>query len=380
MRVLVASGEFKGTLSSKEACRAIASGIRKAHPGWKVELMPISDGGDGLLEALTSAPHAKFKRMTVSATGPMGEKIKAPYLLWKKKGQKISAVIESAKICGLALVPPNRRNPMLASTYGLGEVMLEALRHRVGSIYVGLGGSATVEAGSGMAQAMGVKISDSQGKSLGLGCSWLIHAASMNNSKLKKRLRRAKVYGITDVKNPLLGAKGAARVFGPQKGATPEQVEAMERSLTQWAHAAKESLKKDVSKLEGAGAAGGLGAGLMVFCDAKLLDGAETVFDLVEARRRIKEADLVVVGEGRLDKTTLYGKAPYSAAQLAKKLGKKTVGLFGSAAAEASGVARRMGLSHWAVVSPKASNSAVSVDKAFLYLERGAARLFKTIP
>lgn len=376
MRVIVAATSFKGTLSAPRACRAIAKGITRAKPKFEISLLPVSDGGDGLVDSLMNAMPGHWRKMTAKVQGPLGDPVSASYLLGRWAG-KFSAVIESASACGLALVPEKRRNPMHAASFGLGQLMIEARRHRVKAIYVGLGGTATIDAGCGMAQAMGARLLDASGRPIGLGCAWLGQIEKIELGKFKKYFGGIRFFALTDVRNPLLGARGAARVFGPQKGASPEQIEAIEKNMVHFSRVLRETSGKDVEKEAGAGAAGGLGAGLAAFCSAKLLPGVETVLHLIDAKSKIKNADAVVVGEGMLDATTLSGKAPQGTAALARRFGKKVYGCFGVAPATEARLAKRLGLSGYRTLLQETSGSrAKAMQNPEKYLESAAYKLF----
>lgn len=342
MNIVVALTSFKGTLNALAACQAAALGFKKAYPKAEITILPVSDGGDGLIEAVAS--RHKTTKVGVNVSGPLGEPAQCEYLLFKKDKEKV-ALIESAMAIGLGLVAPARRNPALTTTYGLGKVIQHALGRRVKAIYVGLGGSSTQDGGCGLAQALGVKLLDADKKQIGFGCGWIGALDSIDVTRRDKRLKKVKIYALSDVTNPLLGEQGTARVYAPQKGATPEQVEAIEKNLKRLAEIVKRDLQLDVSNFPGSGAAGGLGAGLVGFLGANILPGATTVLELINAKEVISKADLVIVGEGKLDNQTLQGKAPQAVSILAQSLGKKVYGIFGQIAGEPADMARQLGLS-----------------------------------
>lgn len=303
MRVLIAPNAFKGSLSVLEACRAFAKGTASVHPGAQLDWMPIADGGDGLMDALLFAKTGRV--LKTRARGPLGARVTAPWALLKDG----TACVEMARASGLALV--ERREPMRASTEGTGDLIAAAAAKGAKLIVVGLGGTASSDGGTGMARALGWRFLDARGRDVKPGAEGLLELARViPGPKLG-----AKVIGVTDVVNPLLGPRGSARVYGPQKGASPAQVRRIERGLANLARLAGPALARKA----GAGAAGGCGFGLMAFLDAELAPGAAFVLRACGAEKRVKAADAVLSGEGRLDGTSFYGKAPVELARLARR-------------------------------------------------------------
>ncbi len=325
MKIVIAPASFKGSLLPLEAARAIELGVRSALPPAETVLAPVADGGDGTLEAILYAQGGNPQEATV--TGPLGFPIKAS---WAVLLNGDTAVIEMAAASGLALLPPGRRDPMHATTYGVGELIRVALDQGCRRIIVGLGGSATVDGGAGMAQALGVGLYDRSGRPLPPGGAALASLARVDLSGLDQRMSECQVAAAYDVANPLLGPDGAARVYGPQKGATAAMVAQLEEGLSRLAEVVKRDLGLNVADLPGAGAAGGLGAGLAAFLGARLISGVEFVLDAVGLRAKLAGAHLAFTGEGTLDYQTAYGKAPAGVARMARELRIPVVALAGS--------------------------------------------------
>jgi len=333
MKVLVAPCTFKGSLSARRAAAAIARGLAAA--GLETAELPLSDGGEGLVDCFLALPGAE--RVEIEATGPMGRPVPAAYALLfpspKPKAQSPKpsvAVIEMAASSGLPLVPEAERNPMLATTRGFGELIRDAARRGARSLILGIGGSATVDGGSGMAAALGVRLLDDRGRALADGGGALEKLSRIDAGGLDPAVRALDIKVACDVDSPLLGPTGAARMFGPQKGATPEMVERLEAALARLADRIRLDLGREVAALPGAGAAGGLGAGLVAFLGARLVPGADLVMDALGFDQRLRSARCLVTGEGALDAQSLRGKAPVAAARRAARAGAPAVALVGT--------------------------------------------------
>lgn len=303
--VLVAPNAFKGSLSGSQAARAMARGVRRARPGARVVLRPIADGGDGLIECLRAFSGGRL--VSVAVHGPNGERRRASYL-WTPSSR--TAVVEMARASGLALVAPAERRPLAATSRGTGELIGDAVRRGARTVIVGLGGSASHDGGAGMARALGARLLDASGRELPDGAKPLLRLRRVEARAVRALLSGVKVVALTDVTTPLLGPRGSAPVFGPQKGAAPAQVRVLERALANYARVVARDLGVKIAFAAGGGAAGGLGAGLLAFARAKLVPGADWVLDRLEMSRLLRKAGLVLTGEGRLDRTSLYGKAP----------------------------------------------------------------------
>lgn len=314
MKIIIAPDSFKGNLSALEVAKLIEKGIRRVYPKVKIVKVPMADGGEGTVRSLVDATKGRIIRKEV--TGPLSRKVKASYGIL---GDGKTAIIEMASASGLPLVPKSKRNPLLTTTYGTGELIKAALDRGCRKIIVGIGGSATVDGGAGMAQALGVRLLDKKGREIGFGGGALQNLEKIDISKLDGRIRKIKVLVASDVDNPLTGPKGAARVYAPQKGASPSMVKRLEKNLKRYASIIKRDLKKDIKNISGTGAAGGLGAGLIAFLDAKIRLGVNIVIETVRLEKHLKDADLVITGEGKMDSQTIYGKTPIGVAKLAKR-------------------------------------------------------------
>ncbi|MGB3958921.1 MAG: glycerate kinase, partial [bacterium] len=288
MRIIIAPDSFKGSLTAAEVAASIERGVKRVLPQAETIPVPLADGGEGTVDALVSATGGRL--VTKEVTGPLGERVKASYGLL---GDGETAVIEMAAASGLPLVPLEKRNPMLTTTYGTGELILAALDEGCRRIIIGIGGSATNDGGAGMAQALGVKLLDEEGLDIPYGAAGLARLDRIDISSLDRRLAQVEVLVACDVDNPLTGPRGAARVYGPQKGADPQMVEELDQILGRFAAIILRDLGKDVKDIPGAGAAGGLGAGLMAFLNGRLAPGVELVLAAVKLEERIqKGADL----------------------------------------------------------------------------------------
>ena len=325
MKVVIAPQAFKGNLSAKDAARAIARGVGQADPTIQCVLAPVADGGDGTVEVLVEATGGRF--LSTQVTGPLGEEVAAR---WGVMGDGKTAVIEMALVSGLALVPPRRRDPRITTSYGTGQLIRQALQNGYRRIIVGLGGSATNDGGAGMAQALGAHFLDEDGREIPLGGSALARLASIDPSRLHPGLAEAEVTAATDVNNPLCGPTGASEVYGPQKGATPAVVKELDQALRVYADVLERSMDKRVADTPGAGAAGGLGAGLMAFADATLHSGIDLICEAIGFDSHLDGADLLITGEGRIDASTAFNKAPVGVAKRAKAKGVSVVALAGS--------------------------------------------------
>jgi len=303
LKVIVAPDSFKECLSASQVAWAIARGVRRASPRCVIDEIPLADGGEGTVEVVREASGGRSYRATVQ--GPMGGPVKARYAV---VGSGDTAVVEMAAASGLHLVKPKKRDPLRATTYGTGELILKAARRGVKRIIVGLGGSATVDGGAGMAQAIGVRLLDGRGRELKRGGGALKSLRAVDVSGRDPALDGVEILGACDVRNPLCGRTGAALVYGPQKGATPSQAVRLDGYLRNMAKVVRRDVGVKVLDMPGAGAAGGLGAGLAAFAGATLGSGVELVLDAVDFRKRIRGASLIITGEGRLDRQSAYGK------------------------------------------------------------------------
>ncbi len=314
--ILAAPDSFKGSLSAARAARALAEGVRRVLPEEEVLEVPLADGGEGTVDALLASLGGK--KVPARVQGPLGEPVEAFFGLMED-GR--TAVVEMAAASGLPLVPPGKRDVLRASTFGTGELIRLALEAGAREIVVGLGGSATCDGGAGMARALGFSLLDKKGREIPPGGGALAFLEKIDSSRRHPALEGTRILGACDVANPLLGEKGAARVFAPQKGASPKEVELLEEGLRRLARVLRDQLGRDVADLPGAGAAGGLGAGLAGFLGASLEPGFELVARSVGLEEKVRAARLALTGEGRLDAQTSMGKAPQGVIRLAQKAG-----------------------------------------------------------
>lgn len=324
MKIVIAPDSFKESLSADKCAQAIKAGFADVFPDAEYVCLPIADGGEGTVEAMVAATGGRIVYLAV--TGPMGEPVKAFYGL---TGEGKAAVIEMAAASGLMLVSPQARNPMVASSYGTGELIRHALDAGIRHIILGIGGSATVDGGMGMAQALGVRFIDAQGEALVAGGEALARLAQIDMAGLDARLHECVIEVACDVDNPLTGPRGAAAVFGPQKGATPAMVEALERGLVNYARVLEALTGDDLSTLAGGGAAGGMGIAAGVFLGAELKPGIDIVLSAVKLEQAMEHATFVITGEGRIDSQTAGGKAPVGVASIARRHNVPVIGIAG---------------------------------------------------
>ena len=320
-RVVLAPDKFKGSLTAAEVGDALAAGMLDVLPGLDVIKLPVADGGDGTVAAALSAG---FEEIIVDAVGPTGEPVQAAYALHGNR-----AVVELAAVVGLSMLPGGRLDPLTSSTYGLGLVIADAIRRGAQTIVLGLGGSASTDGGAGMAQALGARLLDADGHDLSHGGGALQGLARLDLRALRETLGSSSIMVASDVDNPLLGADGAAAVFGPQKGADTHQVEALERGVRRWSELVSRATGRNDADRPGAGAAGGAGFAALALLNAKIRPGIELILELVDFDRRIVGADLVVTGEGSLDDQSLAGKAPVGVARAAARSGVPVVAVAG---------------------------------------------------
>ena len=329
MKIVIAPDSYKESLSALEVAQAVEAGFRQVFPDADYVLVPVADGGEGTVDAMVAATGGRKETVTVS--GPLGEPVEAFYGL---TGDGDTAVIEMAAASGLALVPPDRRNPLLTNSRGTGELIRAALDAGARRFILGIGGSATNDGGAGMVQALGVRLLDLEGRELDGSGGDLARLERIDVSALDPRLAECRIEVACDVDNPLTGARGASAVFGPQKGATPEMVQVLDANLARLARIVGRDLGVAVDTVPGAGAAGGMGAAMLAFFGATLKPGIEIVTAAVDLDDHVRDADLVITGEGRIDFQTVHGKTPIGVARVAKRHGKPVIGIAGSLGAE----------------------------------------------
>lgn len=313
MKAVVAIDSLKGSLSSMEAGNAIAEGIYRADAEAKVEVRPLADGGEGTVDALVQGMNGSLRKVRV--TGPLGEKVDAAYGIIEEK----MAVIEMSAAAGITLVPDEKKNPLFTTTYGVGEMIRDAIEKGCRKFVVGIGGSATNDGGIGMLQALGYDFLDSKGNAVPYGAKGLEALAEIRKEHVLPELTQCEFKVACDVTNPLCGPLGASAVYGPQKGATPEMVREMDQWLADYAKLAANCSERADAEHPGTGAAGGLGFAFLTFTNAVLESGIKIVLEETKLEQYIQDADIVITGEGRLDGQTAMGKAPVGVAKLAGK-------------------------------------------------------------
>lgn len=335
MKIILAPDSFKGNLTSLQVATALEKGVKRVLPKANCIKVPMADGGEGTVQSLVDATGGQFVRKRV--TGPAGLKISARYGILSD-GE--TAVIEMAEASGLPLVSDKDMNPLKTTTYGTGELILDAVKRGAKTIIIGIGGSATNDGGVGMAQALGVRFLNKREQEITeLGAGGMLNKiAGIDLTNIDSQVKRAKIIVASDVNNPLCGAKGASVVFGPQKGATPAMVKILDANLRHLGKVIKTELNKNVVNLKGAGAAGGLGAGLVAFTKARMKSGIDIVLEATHFAKHAKGADLVITGEGRVDFQTAFGKTPSGVAKAARKQGVATIAVGGGLADDANGV------------------------------------------
>ncbi|MEM6162109.1 glycerate kinase [Erwinia sp. P6884] len=325
MKIVIAPDSYKESLSAQQVATQIELGFREIFPDAHYVKLPVADGGEGTVEAMVAATDGHIVRLDV--TGPLGESVPAFYGL---SGDGSCAYIEMAAASGLELVPAAKRDPLITTSWGTGELIRNALDKGVEHFIIGIGGSATNDGGAGMVQALGAKLLDKRGEQIGFGGGELSSIDSIDMREFDARIQHCRFEVACDVTNPLLGKEGASAVFGPQKGATPELVTQLDNALAHYAGIILRDLGIDVLSVPGGGAAGGMGVALHAFCQAELRRGIEIVTEALGLDELVKEATLVITGEGRIDSQTIHGKVPIGVAKVAKRYNKPVIGIAGS--------------------------------------------------
>ena len=362
MKIVIAPQEFKGSLSAVQAAQAMAEGLRRALPDATLALVPMADGGPGTVEAMVAAAE-NGQRMTAAAHDALGRPLAAAWGIIDGS----TAVIEMAAASGLTLLTEDERDPRIASTYGTGELVRAALDAGCRRIIVGIGGSATNDGGAGMAQALGARLLDDAGQDLPPGGAALARLSRIDASGLDPRLGQCRLLAASDVFNPLCGPQGASLVYGPQKGATPAVAQELDAALRRYAQVIERDLGVRVLDLAGAGAAGGLGAGLVAFLGAELVPGAQLVAEAAGLRQKLAGADLALTGEGRLDAQTSFGKAPWEVARLARDCGLPVIAIAGSLAED------------WKPALDKAFDAVVAITPRAMSIQEAMAQGAKLV-
>ncbi len=375
MKVVVAIDSFKGSLSSYELGETIERGIKKVYGDAEVTKVPIADGGEGTVEALVEGTGGEF--IDIEVMGPLMRPVTARYGIM---GNGKTAVMEMAAASGLPLVAPEERDPSKTTTYGTGEIIRDAVARGCREFLVGIGGSATNDAGLGMMQALGYKFFDRDGNELGYGGEIMERVAHIDSSKALPELAECEFLIACDVDNPFHGSRGAAHVYGRQKGADDAMVETLDRGLVVLAETLKRELKKDVAELPGAGAAGGLGGGFVAFLDGRLEPGIDIVLKEVDMAREIDGADFVITGEGRIDFQSVMGKAPTGVSKLCKEHGIPVIAIAGCVADDADATHDYGIEALFSTINyPVSLEDAMEHDRARLFVEKNVEEIFRLI-
>ncbi len=369
MKIVLAPDSFKESLSALQVAESIERGFKQVLPNAEYVKVPMADGGEGTVQSLVDATGGRIIKKTV--TGPLGEAAEAFFGIL---GNEKTAVIEMAAASGLHLVPATKRNPLLTTTRGTGELIAAALEYNVNHIIIGIGGSATNDGGAGMARALGARFLNSDGQEITEGGGALSDLAAIDLSSLDSRLAHVKIEVACDVDNPLIGPKGASAIFGPQKGATPEIVNQLDENLAHYAEIIEKDLGVKIADVPGAGAAGGLGGGLLAFMQAELSRGVDIVMEAAKLSDIIAGADLVITGEGKIDGQTIFGKTPIGVAKTAKKHGVPVIGIAGNIASDSDAV-HEYGIDAIFSIIP----GVVSLQEAFLHADEFVERTARNI-
>lgn len=371
---VLAPDSFKESMTAVAACDAMQRGIQRVLPNARCISVPMADGGEGTVDAIVAA--CSGRKISVEVTGPLPHQKVPSYLGLIDNDQ--TAVIEMALANGIQLLEPMQRNPLLASTHGTGELIRAALDLGVSKIIVGLGGSATNDAGAGMVQALGAQFFDSHQEVINVYGGNLDQIRQIDLSQLDVRLAQTKMIIVSDVNNPLCGTQGASYVFGPQKGADEEMVKILDQNLSHFADVVESTLNVEKRDMAGAGAAGGLGFGLMAFANAEICSGVNFIIELCGLKEKIAQADYVLTGEGKIDFQTKFGKTPFGVAQVAKRLNKPVIA-FAGVVGEGVEELYDLGFSQIIGINPPNCELEYALKNAEIYLEKSCADLITSI-
>jgi glycerate kinase len=373
MNILIAPDSFKDCLSAREVAGAIGRGIQKILPDAVCILVPMADGGEGTVESVIDATQGK--RIELQVMDPLMREISSYYGI---TGDGTAAVIEMAAASGIELLKASERDPWISTTYGTGQLIMDALDRGVKKILLGIGGSATNDGGAGMAQALGVEFIGKFGVINVRGGGGLAEVETIRLDGLDPRLTEVEIIVACDVNNPLTGPKGASAVYGPQKGADGDMVERLDGNLVHFSRLIRDQLGIEVAEVPGAGAAGGLGAGLMAFLNARLVRGFEMIAGLVGLEENIREADLVITGEGRMDAQTRFGKTPFGVAQMAQEAKKPVIGIAGTLDEDA-GILYEHGFDLLMPIQERPGDLETSLKEGEKLLERSGERIARLL-
>lgn len=375
MKVIVAMDSFKGSVSSLKAANAISHGIKEIYKEAEVITLPLADGGEGTVDALVHSTNGQFKKVNV--TGPLGTHVDATYGILNNGN---TAVIEVAETSGLTLIPKEDRNPLYTTTYGVGEAIIDAIKNGCRDFVIGLGGSATNDAGIGMLQALGFRFLDKHGNEVGYGGISLKDIHKIDTQYANPMLADCKFKLACDVNNYLHGLDGAAYIYSPQKGATKEDIKILDNGLKHFADIVFKQLGKDIHHINGAGAAGGLGAGFVGFLNTELKQGIEIVLITIGIENLIKDTNFIITGEGKLDSQTLMGKGPIGLANLAKQYDIPVIGIAGAVTDNTSDLHQLGITSYFSILyEPMSVEDAMDPEVTYTNLRLTANQLFRLI-
>ncbi len=373
MKIVIAPDSFKGSLTAVEVSKSIERGIKKCCRDITVVRIPMADGGEGTVEALVHSTNGRIKKIKVK--GPVLKEVEAFYGIL---GDGETAVIEMASASGLPLIGSDEKNPMKTTTYGTGELILDALNMGCRKFIIGLGGSATNDGGAGMIAALGGRFIDKAGNDIKLGAEGLENLSKLDISNLDERLKECSIVAACDVDNPLCGERGASHVYAPQKGADKNMVKKLDKLLVHYGNLIKRDIEVDVMNEKGSGAAGGMGAAILGFLNGKLLSGIDIMIDKSNLEERIKDADLVITGEGMIDYQTAHGKTPYGVAKLAKKYDIPVIAICGSIGERAEELYQIYFDSIFSIIDrPMSLNEAI--ENSSKLLENASERIIRAI-
>ena len=375
MKFVIAIDSFKGSLTTFESGAAVAEGIRAVYPDAEVEICPLADGGEGTVRAVVAALGGELCRTEV--TGPLGEAVDAEYGIALEK--KL-AIIEMSAAAGITLVPDEKRNPLYTTTFGVGELILDALDKGCRRFMIGIGGSATNDGGVGMLSSLGFDFLDEKGEKISRGAIGLSKLCTISGEHADKRLSECEILVACDVSNPLCGEQGCSRIYGPQKGADEKMIAEMDALLEKYAALTAQINSNADAAFPGVGAAGGMGFALKYYLGATLTSGIDLVTDAIGLEERLKDADIVITGEGRLDAQSAMGKAPVGVARLAKKHGKMVIAFAGAVKDDAS-VCCEQGIDAFfpIVRKPWSLDEAMNIENAYKNLKNTAEQVMRLI-
>lgn len=373
MKVVIAIDSFKGSLSTFQSGEAVSSALKEVYPSAEAVVSPLADGGEGTLEAIAYANGGRIKELSVC--GPLGESVKAKYGIIEEKK---TAVIEMAQAAGITLVDEEKRNPLYTTTYGVGEIIKDAIEKGCRKFIVGIGGSATNDGGVGMLQALGFSFLDKSGNEIPHGAIGLSLLDKISKKNALPELSECEFTVACDVENPLCGEKGCSHIFAPQKGATPEMIEKMDADMRNYARLTKKEFSNADDNAKGAGAAGGLGFALLSYLNAEMKSGISLVIEETGLEEKMKDADLVITGEGRLDSQSVMGKAPIGVARIAKKHGKRVIAFAGAVKADATACNENGIDAYFPILrAPCSLDDAMNIENAFENLRATAVQVFR---